>query len=268
MPRAARGARTWRRSTAATKVLHGLSLRGGDGRDHHDPRAPTAPARPPRCARSAAWSRPAARCASTASASTARPPRTSSGSASPTPRRGAAPSWTSRWRRTCGSAPTRAGTAPGLAGDFERVYEYFPVLAQRRRQQAGTLSGGEQQMLAVARAPHVASAPPAAGRAVAGPGPAGRPRDLPHRAHHQPGGGRERAARGAERGHRARPGRPRLPARDGPGGACRARPPISRRTTRSAAPTSATEDAWTYSSSRSCRDSRRAASTRASRWLS
>jgi branched-chain amino acid transport system ATP-binding protein len=40
----------------------------------------------------------------------------------------------------------------GLAGDYQRVYEYFPVLAQRRRQQAGTLSGGEQQMLAVARA--------------------------------------------------------------------------------------------------------------------
>jgi branched-chain amino acid transport system ATP-binding protein len=40
----------------------------------------------------------------------------------------------------------------GIAGDYDRVYEYFPVLAQRRRQQAGTLSGGEQQMLAVARA--------------------------------------------------------------------------------------------------------------------
>jgi branched-chain amino acid transport system ATP-binding protein len=39
-----------------------------------------------------------------------------------------------------------------IAGDYERVYQYFPVLAQRRRQQAGTLSGGEQQMLAVARA--------------------------------------------------------------------------------------------------------------------
>jgi|SRR5579862_4208998 len=33
-----------------------------------------------------------------------------------------------------------------------RMYEYFPVLATRRRQQAGTLSGGEQQMLAIARA--------------------------------------------------------------------------------------------------------------------
>jgi branched-chain amino acid transport system ATP-binding protein len=39
-----------------------------------------------------------------------------------------------------------------LAEDYERVYAYFPVLAQRQRQQAGTLSGGEQQMLAVARA--------------------------------------------------------------------------------------------------------------------
>jgi branched-chain amino acid transport system ATP-binding protein len=39
-----------------------------------------------------------------------------------------------------------------LAADFDRVCSYFPVLAQRRRQQAGTLSGGEQQMLAVARA--------------------------------------------------------------------------------------------------------------------
>jgi branched-chain amino acid transport system ATP-binding protein len=40
----------------------------------------------------------------------------------------------------------------GLAADYQKIYEYFPVLAQRRRQQAGTLSGGEQQMLAVARA--------------------------------------------------------------------------------------------------------------------
>jgi branched-chain amino acid transport system ATP-binding protein len=35
---------------------------------------------------------------------------------------------------------------------FERVYRYFPRLAERRRQQAGTLSGGEQQMLAIGRA--------------------------------------------------------------------------------------------------------------------
>ncbi len=36
--------------------------------------------------------------------------------------------------------------------DLERVYAYFPRLKERRRQQAGTLSGGEQQMLAVSRA--------------------------------------------------------------------------------------------------------------------
>ncbi len=36
--------------------------------------------------------------------------------------------------------------------DFARVYAYFPVLKARRRQQAGTLSGGEQQMLAISRA--------------------------------------------------------------------------------------------------------------------
>jgi len=40
----------------------------------------------------------------------------------------------------------------GIAGDIERVYGYFPRLKARRRQQAGTLSGGEQQMLAVGRA--------------------------------------------------------------------------------------------------------------------
>jgi branched-chain amino acid transport system ATP-binding protein len=36
--------------------------------------------------------------------------------------------------------------------DLERMYAYFPRLRERRRQQAGTLSGGEQQMLAVSRA--------------------------------------------------------------------------------------------------------------------
>jgi branched-chain amino acid transport system ATP-binding protein len=36
--------------------------------------------------------------------------------------------------------------------DLERCYEYFPRLKERRAQQAGTLSGGEQQMLAISRA--------------------------------------------------------------------------------------------------------------------
>ena len=39
-----------------------------------------------------------------------------------------------------------------LGPDFERVYELFPRLRERRSQAAGTLSGGEQQMLAIARA--------------------------------------------------------------------------------------------------------------------
>jgi branched-chain amino acid transport system ATP-binding protein len=41
---------------------------------------------------------------------------------------------------------------PGIARDIERVYDHFPRLKERRMQQAGTLSGGEQQMLAVGRA--------------------------------------------------------------------------------------------------------------------
>jgi branched-chain amino acid transport system ATP-binding protein len=39
----------------------------------------------------------------------------------------------------------------GIAADIERVYSHFPRLKERRAQQAGTLSGGEQQMLAVGR---------------------------------------------------------------------------------------------------------------------
>ena len=40
----------------------------------------------------------------------------------------------------------------GIAADIERVFIYFPRLKERRHQQAGTLSGGEQQMLAIGRA--------------------------------------------------------------------------------------------------------------------
>ena len=39
-----------------------------------------------------------------------------------------------------------------IATDLEHVYELFPVLKERRKQQGGTLSGGEQQMLAMGRA--------------------------------------------------------------------------------------------------------------------
>ena len=40
----------------------------------------------------------------------------------------------------------------GIETDLQRVFERFPILHQRRRQTAGTLSGGEQQMLAIGRA--------------------------------------------------------------------------------------------------------------------
>jgi branched-chain amino acid transport system ATP-binding protein len=41
---------------------------------------------------------------------------------------------------------------PAVAAERERVFSYFPKLKERIQQQAGTLSGGEQQMLAIARA--------------------------------------------------------------------------------------------------------------------
>ncbi|MEC8388962.1 MAG: ABC transporter ATP-binding protein [Pseudomonadota bacterium] len=44
------------------------------------------------------------------------------------------------------------GKDSGVQDDIDRVYSYFPRLRERRNQQAGTLSGGEQQMLAVGRA--------------------------------------------------------------------------------------------------------------------
>ncbi|MBS0013934.1 MAG: ABC transporter ATP-binding protein [Desulfobacterales bacterium] len=44
------------------------------------------------------------------------------------------------------------GDKKGVARDLDRVFAYFPILADRTGQWAGTLSGGEQQMLAIARA--------------------------------------------------------------------------------------------------------------------
>jgi branched-chain amino acid transport system ATP-binding protein len=53
------------------------------------------------------------------------------------------------WENLRLGAHVRRGS---LKDDFKRVFEYFPWLEERRTQQAGTLSGGEQQMLAIARA--------------------------------------------------------------------------------------------------------------------
>ena len=45
-----------------------------------------------------------------------------------------------------------AQVAPGTGWDLDRIYGHFPRLAERRKQEGTTLSGGEQQMLAIARA--------------------------------------------------------------------------------------------------------------------
>tara|TARA_R110000751_G_scaffold307897_1_gene434059 strand:+ start:76430 stop:77215 length:786 start_codon:yes stop_codon:yes gene_type:complete len=47
-------------------------------------------------------------------------------------------------------AYTRSDKA-GVAADMDLVYDYFPILKERRSQEAGTLSGGQQQMLAIGR---------------------------------------------------------------------------------------------------------------------
>ena len=43
------------------------------------------------------------------------------------------------------------GGARRPQADYDRVYDYFPILAERRRQRAGTMSGGQQQQLAIGR---------------------------------------------------------------------------------------------------------------------
>jgi branched-chain amino acid transport system ATP-binding protein len=53
------------------------------------------------------------------------------------------------WENLRLGAYTRRGS---IAPELERVFTYFPWLSERRGQEAGTLSGGEQQMLALARA--------------------------------------------------------------------------------------------------------------------
>ena len=53
------------------------------------------------------------------------------------------------WENLRLGAYTRRGS---IQPELERVFSYFPWLSERRKQQAGTLSGGEQQMLALARA--------------------------------------------------------------------------------------------------------------------
>ena len=49
-------------------------------------------------------------------------------------------------------AMARPNNPSEIQSDIDKVYDFFPRLKERRNQQAGTLSGGEQQMLAIARA--------------------------------------------------------------------------------------------------------------------
>jgi branched-chain amino acid transport system ATP-binding protein len=62
----------------------------------------------------------------------------------------------------------------GIAADKERVLALFPRLAERIRQKAGTMSGGEQQMLGGQSGPDGPPQAPAARRAVDGPGTGAR----------------------------------------------------------------------------------------------
>ena len=96
----------------------------------------------------------------------------------------------------------------GIADDMEMVFERFPRLKERRTQQAGTLSGGEQQMLAWG-APHEPPAAAAPRRAVDGPCAAPDQRDFLHYRGHQPGR-HNHPARRAERKHGALDRKPRL----------------------------------------------------------
>ena len=72
-----------------------------------------------------------------------------------------------------GGAARPGATAAASAWTAERVYELFPILRERRRQAGGTLSGGEQQMLTIARTLMGNPDRPAARRAVRGAGAAG-----------------------------------------------------------------------------------------------
>ena len=91
-----------------------------------------------------------------------------------------------RSRRFCQSLGARkldmgaytAKNKDGIARDMERGLRLFPRLKERETQKAGTLSGGEQQMLAMARAMMSRPRLAAFGRAVTRTRAASRPHDL------------------------------------------------------------------------------------------
>ena len=122
-------------------------------------------------------------------------------------------------------AYARAGRQGRLGADLDRVFELFPRLAERRGQAGGTLSGGEQQMLAIGRALMARPKAAAARRAVDGPGPAARHPDLRDR--HRDQRSRARPILLVEQNAQARPcSGPTGPTCSRPAGwSSRARPP-------------------------------------------
>ena len=97
--------------------------------------------------------------------------------------------------------------------DVARVFDLFPRLKERRTQKAGTLSGGEQQMLAIGPRADGAAHRPAARRAL--DGPLADPDRADLRDHHRDQRpGHDRAAGGAERADGAQHREPRLRAAD------------------------------------------------------
>ena len=84
---------------------------------------------------------------------TSMPPHKLARWASATCRRTGASSACSRSWKTCAPGSTAHGVTDARKQELlDKVFAYFPVLAERRNQAGGTLSGGEQQMLAIARA--------------------------------------------------------------------------------------------------------------------
>ena len=113
--------------------------------------------------------------------------------------RGVVPA-TSRSARTCRMATYAAADEDDV---FRRAFDRFPRLEERADQLAGTLSGGEQQMLAMARGLATDPGAPAHRRAVDGPGADHRRGALRHRGPHR------RRGRVHPGGRAVRPYRPR-----------------------------------------------------------